>query len=341
MHNRLRAIIIQAVLLSATVCCISNGRLRAQDAAAREENEPSQPFSGFNIRRPTLGGKQFWADELVFRDYRIQRNVFTSHYRLLDDRDVRIAWGDRDACLDELAEVKKTRELPPVTGKVVVLVHGLGRSRKFMRPIADHLREHSDYTIVNVDYPSTRAGVDSHAADLARVMSHLDDGITEINFVAHSLGSLVVRHYLADATAEGKRLDPRINRFVMLGPPNQGAAMARLFGNMRLFHVAVRGTGKQLAKEFDALADHMGTPPCQFGIIAGGRGNDSGYSPLIAGDDDRIIRVTETKLAGASDFRLLTLPHKSLARDEQPLAMTLQFLRSGHFTTAEERQPIK
>ncbi|MGQ9575532.1 MAG: hypothetical protein ACUVUC_09450 [Thermoguttaceae bacterium] len=35
---------------------------------------------------PTLGGKQFWADELLFHQWRIQRNVLTGHCRLLVGR---------------------------------------------------------------------------------------------------------------------------------------------------------------------------------------------------------------------------------------------------------------
>ena len=38
------------------------------------------------IPLPTMGGKQFWADELFFHQWRIQRNVLTGHYRLLDGK---------------------------------------------------------------------------------------------------------------------------------------------------------------------------------------------------------------------------------------------------------------
>jgi len=318
-----------------------NESARNETAVNNAARDGDEPVSGLNIRWQTFGGRQFWADELVFRGWRIQRNVFTSHYRLLDDRDVRLAWGDWDACLEKLEAQKAARDLPPLRGKVVVLVHGLGRSRKFMRPLAEYLQKNSDYETVSVDYPSTRAGIDSHAAGLASVIEHLDDEVTEINFVAHSLGGLVVRHYLADATEDGKKLDERIGRFVMLGPPNQGAAMARLFEDSRLFHWAIRGTGKQLSTNFDELSEHLGTPPCEFAILAGGRGDDEGYNPLIAGDDDILVRVAETKLAGARDFRRLDMRHTKLARERQPLSMTLQFLQEGHFTTDDERQPLK
>lgn len=330
-----------AIAAAAAAWVILAGAARADGPAEQQSPDEAESFSGVNIPRRTLGGPQFWADELVFRGWRIQRNVYTSHYRLLDDRDVRRAWGDWDACVQKLEVEKQARHLPPMRGKLVVLVHGLGRSRKFMQPLADYLKENSDYTTISVDYPSTRAGIDSHAKDLASVMEHVGDGVTEIDFVAHSLGNLVVRHYLADATQDGKKLDPRIKRIVMLGPPNQGAQSARLFKHSRLFHLAVHGTGKQLSTDFDTLSAYLGTPPCEFGILAGGTGDDDGYNPLIAGDDDLLVRVEETKLAGAHDFRELNLRHTKLAREEQPLEMTLNFLQHGYFTSEQDRQPIE
>ncbi len=327
MNHPIKQSLLACLLLTTSVC--ASRSLRAEE-----------PFSGINLRSRTFGGGQFWADELVFHGWRIQRNVWTDHYRLLDDGDVRHAWGSREACAAKLDEIKRDRELPPVKGKAVILLHGLGRSRKFMLPVAEHLETDGGYTIVNVDYPSTRADLATHARGLAKVIENLPD-VEEINFVAHSLGNLVVRQYLADATADGKKLDPRIKRFVMLGPPNQGAAMARMFKNSALFHWVIRGTGKDLSTNFDKISKTWGTPPCEFAILAGGKGDDSGYNPLIAGDDDLLVRVEETKLGGAADYRQLLLRHKNLARDEAALGMTLSFLKHGHFTSAEERQPIE
>ena len=53
--------------------------------AAYVASADDQDSSRFNLKSPTLGGKQFWYDELVYGDWRIQRNVLTKHYRLLAD----------------------------------------------------------------------------------------------------------------------------------------------------------------------------------------------------------------------------------------------------------------
>jgi pimeloyl-ACP methyl ester carboxylesterase len=313
----------------------------SQDGALEGDDE-IRPFSGVNLRARTLGGTQFWGDELVLREWRIQRNVLTGHFRLLDERNVRHAWGAWEACAAKLAQIQRDEGIEPLRGKVVVLLHGLGRSRSFMRHFARHFSDEGDYSIVNVEYPSTRADIASHAQGLAKVIDHLGE-VEEINFVAHSLGNLVVRHYLHDAAeaakAAGKPLDPRIKRFVMVGPPNHGAAMARLFEDVPLYDVVLRGVGRQLA-DFAALDAKLGSPPCEFAIIAGGKGDDIGWNPLLAGDDDILVKVEETKLVGARDFRLLNVWHARLGSDPEVLALSLKFLQEGCFTTNDARQPI-
>ncbi|HEY2841904.1 MAG TPA: hypothetical protein VGJ26_22285, partial [Pirellulales bacterium] len=300
-----------ARLLSALVVCLALvifGSLRA----AAEEPTPKRRFvipASFqmempNVVAPTLGGNQLWEDEVYFGRWRIQRNVLTLHRRLLDPHDVRHASGSLEVCQRRLEELKKERSLQPTRGKVVVMLHGLMGSRLMMVPLAKYLERNGDYTVISLTYASTRAAVSEHAQALGGLVASLDQA-TEINFVAHSLGNLVVRHYMADCQAGGDELDPRINRFVMIGPPNHGARMAVLLGGNPIFDTTLGMSAQQLGRRWDELAPHLATPPCEFGIIAGGKGNRSGLSPLLEGDDDGTVRVAEARLAGASDFTIV------------------------------------
>src|SRR5688572_13059811 len=78
-------------------------------------------FEPLNVNLPTLGGKQFWGDELLFPRWRIQRNVLTGHFRLLDEDNVRHAWGSFAACQRKLDQIKQARSLPPMRGRVVLV----------------------------------------------------------------------------------------------------------------------------------------------------------------------------------------------------------------------------
>ena len=295
-----------------------------------------------NIEGLTLGGKQFWTDELIFHDWRIQRHAWTKHYRLLDDENHRRVWGTFEHCRDRLEALKRQEKLPPMQGKAVVVLHGLVRSRQSMSRLCDYLEEQGEYTVVNVSYASTRNRLDQHAHSLAQVIENLGPEITEINFVAHSLGNLVIRHYLGDQTdpAEGICVDPRIQRIVMLAPPNNGTQFAERFQDNKLFRAIWGKSGVELGKQWPELEKRLATPHNDFGIIAGGRGGTSGTNPLLRGDDDFVVSVEETRLPGARDFIVLPALHSLIMDDPKTKEYVLRFLRHGYFVSAEQRQPI-
>ena len=313
--------------------------LAARRAAAFLEDSESTVAIP-NPLTQTLGGKQFWADELFFHEWHIQRHVWTGHCRLLDGRQRRFASGTFDHCAERLDEIKRREKLPPMRGRAVVVLHGLGRSSGSMRKICDYLRNEGGYSVCNVTYPTTRGGVADHAATLAKIVEGLD-GIDELNFVGHSLGNLVIRHWLADRAdpTNGHRPDPRLKRIVMLGPPNHGAKLAEVFLTNDLAELIVGKAGGQIGR-FDQLEMKLATPACEFGIIAGGRETLLGYNPLLGGDNDLVVGVESTRLAGASDFAVLPITHTWMMDDRTVQEYTLRFLERGYFTSADERKGI-
>ena len=321
--------------------CVVLSLVLAASALPAQDPEgllPGSPVVATLMRLPvrTLGGDQFWADEFVRSGWRIQKNVFSDHYRLLDQDNYRRALGTYDACRVRFDELVEAEPISPKSKQAVVLLHGLIRSRDCMVPLGDYLAEHGSYEIVNVSYPSTQADVRAHAASLAKVLDNLE-GIEEVNFVAHSLGNLVIRqwmheHYRAEKTTF------KLGRFVMLGPPNNGAQFARKFKENRLFSLVAGPSGQQLGEDSDELAKSLGTPCCEFGILAG---TSAIANPFVDGGDDGIVAVSETKLPGAADFRVLPFHHGHIRSKDVVGEMTLRFLQEGYFISADERTPLR
>ncbi len=338
-HNLLAAIVnmtahyrvFSIVLLILAASAVFAGR------PASREMDVDNPDS---IPMPTLGGKQFWADELFFHQWRIQRNVLSGHRRLLDERNWRHTSGTFDHCRAVLEQVKRDRGLSPMTGKAVVVLHGLGRSRSSMNALCKHLREKGGYRVFSVGYPSTQYDMAEQARTLRRLIDNLD-GIEEINFVGHSMGNIVVRHYLGDLAEADHRAVARFGRFVMLAPPNQGARLASILANNVLFKQITGEAGQQLGRQWPKLEKRLATPGFQFGIVTGGKGDGKGYNPLLSGDNDGVISVETAKLVGARDFIVVPSLHSFVMDKVQVQRCVLSFLRHGYFVSEPKRQPLE
>ena len=269
----------------------------------------------------TLGGGQFWGDVVFFHGWHIQQNVFTKHYRLLDEHDNRHASGTLEQCREKLDQIKGDRKLPPMSGRGVVLVHGILRSSKCMNAIAETLKE-AGYIPFQFDYPSTQVSIPDAAEYLHQTIESLA-GIEELSIVAHSMGGLVSRAYFAE------HHDPRLHRVVMLATPNHGAELADLVHQIFLVRAAAGPGGRQLVTDAKGLIPSLPVPKCEFAIIAGARNNPAGWNPLIPGDDDGTVTVASTRLVGAADFSTVHAPHTSILRNRAAIEQTLRFLSEG------------
>lgn len=272
-----------------------------------------------------------WSDDAVKHEWRLQQRPGSDAWRILDPADTCVTTGNEAACRAEFARLEATGRIPAVHGDAVIVLHGLGENRASMQPLVKHLRSRLDATVMTFGYASPRANIDDHGAALGRVVASLPQA-TRISFVGHSLGNLVVRRWMHLAPAPDLT---RVHRMVMLGAPNQGSDLARMAA--RVWGVAARaeGAARDLIVDWPNVATRLAVPACPFGIVAGGTGNDRGFSPLLEGDDDAVVRVAETRLEGAADFLIVPVHHAAMMRDPAVQRATAAFLETGRFDPAD------
>lgn len=307
--------------------------LSADEGSPQSEVDPNAASSNLNLPAKTLGGREFWGDVTHFRGWRIQHNVLTKHYRLIDGDDVRHAWGTREQCQTKLDEIKREKKLPKMSGEGVLLVHGITRSSKSMAGYQSPL-EKAGYQVFPFDYPSTRVDLDTAADYLHQVIESLD-GIERLHIVAHSMGGLVTRTY------RSKHRDERLSRVVLVGSPQNGAELADLARGKAngIFKTIFGPAGQQLVTDQEGFVKKLPTPDVEFAVIAGGH-PPNGFNPLIDGDDDGIVSVASTRLGGAADFFYLESMHLALNRNEIAHAAAVRFLQTGKFREEGDPQPI-
>ncbi|NNJ25065.1 alpha/beta fold hydrolase [Alienimonas chondri] len=292
-----------------------------------------------NLLLPTLGGMQFWGDVTHRAGWRIQRHVVTGHHRLLDDWDLRRAWGDRAACETALNAEIVARDLPRPSGDTVVLLHGMIRSGKCFARMAADLRA-SGFDVVAVDYPSTRQSLRASAAMLQEITDRLvhdedPEDPVRLHFVCHSAGGLVLR-----AWSEMQDDQAPVGRSVLLGVPNGGAAMADAVRGMPVVGNSLDfvwgSAAAEISKGATETLSALPKPPGTFATIAGCRGSDDGYNPLVPGDDDGTVAVAEAHLDGeAEHLSVRGAGHSFLMMNATIRAATVRFLRGGTLQAPE------
>lgn len=244
---------------------------------------------------------------------------------MLDGRGRVLKQADFDAC--EALFADRQAERPLEHDHLVVLLHGLGRSRGAMAPMARGLQAHG-YAVATVHYPSTRRDLDGHAGQVDGVLSRTV-GPSRVSFVGHSLGGLVARQVLARPDAPWRaRIDA--HRLVTIATPHQGAAMAARLAQVPGLGAAAGPVLKALLP--GAPAERLPPPSVPFATIAGGRGHERGLNPWLSGDDDLTVSVAEAMLEGAEATWVVDAVHTFVMMDRRVIEAVARYLDTGQLT---------
>ncbi len=208
--------------------------------------------------------------------------------------------------------------------ELVVLIHGLGRSRMAMWPLARRL-EASGYDVTLVGYDSLGATPDKAlAAVTAQIEACCASSNMPVHFVGHSLGGLLIRAYLADHQM------PRLGRVVLLGTPNQGTPVVD--HNREAWWMQLAGPlANALGTGPDSFAKGLPAPTYPVGVIAGQLSHGAGAMVKLTEPNDGLVPVASTRLAGMQDFVILDVGHSMMRHDAAVAQHTIAFLRDGRF----------
>jgi len=204
--------------------------------------------------------------------------------------------------------------------ELVVLLHGIFRTSLSMSLLGIRLRK-AGFVVANLGYPSRRMPLEAIADTLHPKIQQAIAGHGKVHFVAHSMGGLVIRHYLS------KHPLPPIGRIVMLGTPNHGSEIADWLRSMKLYHWLYGPAGQQLTT--DAL--HPALEAGEIGIIAGDRSLNPLGIHIFRGSSDGTVSVTSTKLANMKDHITLPRSHSFMPLTKLVSDSVIRFIKTGSF----------
>ncbi len=205
----------------------------------------------------------------------------------------------------------------------VVLLHGIARTSASLTKLELALRA-SGFTTLNLDYASRKKPIAALADDIHAEVSRFAKRDAPLHFVAHSMGGLVVRAYIA------KYRPARLAAVVMLGTPNGGSEVADLLSGSRLYRAFYGPAGLELTTAM--RPDALPAVDYPVGVIAGRRFIDpvAGLLILPKPNDGR-VSVQSAMLADMADHVVVRASHTGLPRHAVAIEQTIAFLRDGRF----------
>jgi hypothetical protein len=250
-------------------------------------------------------GTQLWADSRWRDGWRVQRRWDAEEHRLLDPAGRIVHRGSLADCERALDRAQPS---PTPADHLVVLLHGLGRTRRSMARL-DRALAQNGFTTARLDYPSTRGPIQEHTATVADLLDHVPVP-TKLSFASHSLGGLIIRKLFGyDAPWRSA-----VERIVMIAPPNRGASLAASLDRGGVMRGILGPSYGQIAEGYAATLPVPDVPVAIFaGDAAGGRG-------------DGLVTVDETRLEGTHEHHVVPAIHTFVMNHPAVIRGAISFL---------------
>jgi predicted alpha/beta hydrolase family esterase len=247
-------------------------------------------------------------------------------HRLLDRTGKLLMLGPRDQVLERWLNLNRSETTDSISNlkPVVLILHGLGRTRRSMTPLFKALQKRlPDIEMQQFAYASMINRIDDHAHSLAEYVA-LSFGSRPMIFVAHSLGNIVLRRMYRIVRERGGLVLPEstiqalnVRGHAMLGPPNQGSLIAKRISRMPGTSWIMGPSFLQVGAQWDDLRDSLDLPPCPTAIIAGDVPSLRNAHPLLPAPNDGLVLVDEARLSPDEEIEIYPILHSLFMYDQR------------------------
>ncbi|ESP92310.1 MULTISPECIES: alpha/beta hydrolase [Pseudoalteromonas] len=180
--------------------------------------------------------------------------------------------------------------------KRIVVLHGLYMSGFVMQPLCTRL-EKTGCEILNLSYNTLDP---NRQAIFNQIDQFIGDKPTA--FVCHSMGGLVARDYLTNASQQSQY----VKKVITLGTPHKGSAIAK--------HMHDKGLDGLLKNSVEYLLSETNTWPFSARLYSIAGDLPLGLMPLLqkGSRSDGTVLLDETKLKGMAEHKIFHRSHTTL-----------------------------
>ena len=241
----------------------------------------------------------------------------------------------------------------------LVLLHGIYGKSSDMESIAQNFKD--NYRIINIQYPTTKETAEeisdlyiepnienikeqifsenfhkkigNQYYEIAENSNKINKNFNQnikINFVAHSMGTGILRYYLKENPLEN------LGKVVFISPPSHGSHLA----DVPFVDKLPSMLGKvvpQFSTKKDSFVNQLGEPDYNYMILIGNKTNNPLYSMIIRGKDDGMVPLKTAKMK-SDNFRIIeNTTHTSILKDKRTMKEISEFFKSSDLNEEKEK----
>ncbi|WP_295725291.1 alpha/beta fold hydrolase [uncultured Leptotrichia sp.] len=241
----------------------------------------------------------------------------------------------------------------------LVLLHGIYGKSLDMESIAQNFKD--NYRIINIQYPTTKETaeeisdlyiepnienikeqifsenfhkkIENQYYEIAENSNKINKNFNQnvkINFVAHSMGTGILRYYLKENPLEN------LGKVVFISPPSHGSHLA----DVPFVDKLPSMLGKvvpQFSTKKDSFVNQLGEPDYDYMILIGNKTNNPLYSMIIRGKDDGMVPLKTAKMK-SDNFKIIeNTTHTSILKDKRTMKEISEFFKSSDLNEEKEK----
>ena len=241
----------------------------------------------------------------------------------------------------------------------LVLLHGIYGKSSDMESIAQNFKD--NYRIINIQYPTTKETAEeisdlyiepnienikeqifsenfhkkigNQYYEIAENSNKINKNFNQnvkINFVAHSMGTGILRYYLKENSLEN------LGKVVFISPPSHGSHLADVPFVDKLPSMLGKVVS-QFSTKKDSFVNQLGEPDYNYMILIGNKTNNPLYSMIIRGKDDGMVPLKTAKMK-SDNFKIIeNTTHTSILKDKRTMKEISEFFKSSDLNKEKEK----
>ena len=241
----------------------------------------------------------------------------------------------------------------------LVLLHGIYGKSSDMESIAQNFKD--NYRIINIQYPTTKETAEeisdlyiepnienikeqifsenfhkkigNQYYEIAENSNKINKNFNQnikINFVAHSMGTGILRYYLKENPLEN------LGKVVFISPPSHGSHLADVPFADKLPSMLGKVV-PQFSTKKDSFVNQLGEPDYDYMILIGNKTNNPLYSMIIRGEDDGMVPLKTAKMK-SDNFKIIeNTTHTSILKDKRTMKEISEFFKSSVLNKEKEK----